>query len=135
MASPGNVGSHQATLTKSRPREIIYWPFVAFPSAWKNLFQAGPGSHILGVARMPTSVSIWQTASKTGWKATSELWRVMSTPFKSTFSTVRLREGVTRGAGSRTAGLVMAFKLLQVAEGHWRRLDGAELIPLVSFQS
>jgi hypothetical protein len=34
-------------------------------------------------------------------------------------------------ARSRTAGLVMAFKLLQVAEGHWRRLDGAELVPLV----
>jgi hypothetical protein len=25
----------------------------------------------------------------------------------------------------------MAFKLLQVAQGHWRKLDGAELIPLV----
>ena len=44
---------------------------------------------------------------------------------------MRLREGVTKGAGSRTAGLVMAFKLLQVAEGHWRRLDAAELVPLV----
>jgi len=38
---------------------------------------------------------------------------------------------VTKGAGSRTAGLVMAFKLLQVAEGHWRCLDAAALIPLV----
>ena len=52
-------------------------------------------------------------------------------PIESTFATVRLREGVTKGAGSRTAGLVMAFKLLQVAEGHWRRLDAAELVPLV----
>jgi len=26
---------------------------------------------------------------------------------------------------------VMAFKLLQVAEGHWRCLDAAELVPLV----
>jgi hypothetical protein len=42
-----------------------------------------------------------------------------------------LREGVTKGAGSRTAGLVMAFKLLQVAEGHWRNVDAAELVPLV----
>jgi hypothetical protein len=25
----------------------------------------------------------------------------------------------------------MAFKLLQVAEGHWRRIDAAELVPLV----
>ncbi len=52
-------------------------------------------------------------------------------PIESTFATVRLREGVTKGAGSRTAGLVMAFKLLLVAEGHWRRIDAAELVPLV----
>jgi len=26
---------------------------------------------------------------------------------------------------------VMAFKLLLVAEGHWRRIDAAELVPLV----
>ena len=25
----------------------------------------------------------------------------------------------------------MAFKLLQVADGHWRRLHAAELVPLV----
>ena len=60
-------------------------------------------------------------------------WKHLRTtnPIESTFATVRLREGVTKGAGSRTAGLVMAFKLLQVAEGHWRRLHAAELVPLV----
>jgi transposase-like protein len=60
-------------------------------------------------------------------------WKHLRTtnPIESTFATVRLREGVTKGAGSRTAGLTMAFKLLQVAEGHWRSLDAAELIPLV----
>jgi transposase-like protein len=60
-------------------------------------------------------------------------WKHLRTtnPIESTFATVRLREGVTKGAGSRTAGLVMAFKLLQVAEGHWRCLDAAELVPLV----
>ncbi len=56
-------------------------PWVPLPSVWKNLFQAGPGSHILGVARMPTSVSIWQIASNSGGSATDELWTVMSTPF------------------------------------------------------
>ena len=60
-------------------------------------------------------------------------WKHLRTtnPIESTFATVRLREGVTKGAGSRTAGLVMAFKLLQVAQGHWRRIDAAELVPLV----
>jgi putative transposase len=63
----------------------------------------------------------------------AEHWKHLRTtnPIESTFATVRLREGVTKGAGSRTAGLVMAFKLLQVAQGHWRRLDGAALLPLV----
>jgi transposase-like protein len=63
----------------------------------------------------------------------AEHWKHLRTtnPIESTFATVRLREGVTKGAGSRTAGLVMAFKLLQAAQGHWRRLDGAQLIPLV----
>ncbi len=57
--------------------------------------------------------------------------RSTTNPIESTFATVRLREGVTKGAGSRTAGLTMAFKLLQVAEGHWRCIDAAELVPLV----
>ena len=45
----------------------------------------------------------------------AEHWKHLRTtnPIESTFATVRLREGVTKGAGSRTAGLVMAFKLLQ----------------------
>ena len=60
-------------------------------------------------------------------------WQHLRTtnPIESTFATVRLREGVTKGAGSRTAGLTMAFKLLQVAEGHWRGINAAELVPLV----
>jgi Transposase, Mutator family len=40
-----------------------------------------------------------------------------SNPIESTFATVRARTNVTRGAGSREAGLAMAFKLLQAAEG------------------
>jgi hypothetical protein len=47
------------------------------------------------------------------------------------FATVRLRERLTKGAGSRTQGLLMAFKLLDMAQQHWRRLDGAALLPLV----
>jgi transposase-like protein len=63
----------------------------------------------------------------------AEHWKHLRTtnPIESTFATVRLREGVTKGAGSRTAGLAMAYKLLQAAQGHWRKLDGAELVPLV----
>jgi putative transposase len=52
-------------------------------------------------------------------------------PIESTFATVTLRSRVTRGAGSRAAGLTMTFKLLRAAEATWRRIDGQTLIPLV----
>ncbi len=52
-------------------------------------------------------------------------------PVESAFATVRLRQRVTKGAGTRTKGLTMAFKLLAMAEQRWRRLNGAHLLPLV----
>ena len=50
---------------------------------------------------------------------------------ESPFATVRLRQRVTKGAGSRRKGLLMAFQLLAMAEQRWRRINGAHLIPLV----
>jgi transposase-like protein len=50
---------------------------------------------------------------------------------ESAFATVRLRQRVTKGAGSRRKGLLMAFQLLAMAERRWRRINGAHLIPLV----
>jgi hypothetical protein len=52
-------------------------------------------------------------------------------PIESTFSTVRLTTRVTRGAGSRKAALAMAYKLLDAAQDRWRKIGGAELVPLV----
>ncbi|MGI5248938.1 IS256 family transposase [Actinacidiphila glaucinigra] len=52
-------------------------------------------------------------------------------PIESTFSTVRLRTKVTRGAGSRAAGLAMVFKLVESAQARWRTVNGAHLVPLV----
>jgi putative transposase len=54
-----------------------------------------------------------------------------SNPIESAFATVRLRQRITKGAGSRQRGLTMAFKLLEMAQLRWRRLNGAELLPLV----
>jgi transposase-like protein len=63
----------------------------------------------------------------------AEHWKHLRTTnvIESPFSTVRLRQRVTKGAGSRTKALLMAFKLLDMAQQRWRRLDGAELLPLV----
>ena len=52
-------------------------------------------------------------------------------PIESTFATVKLRQRVTKGAGSRTAGLTMAFKLLTMAEQRWRRLNAPHLVAQV----
>jgi hypothetical protein len=38
---------------------------------------------------------------------------------------------VTKGAGSRQKGLLMAFQLLVMAERRWRRINGAEKVPIV----
>ncbi|MCZ7627648.1 MAG: IS256 family transposase [Microthrixaceae bacterium] len=52
-------------------------------------------------------------------------------PIESTFSTVRLRTRVTRGAGSRQAALAMAYKLLDAAQDRWRKINAPHLVPLV----
>jgi transposase-like protein len=57
--------------------------------------------------------------------------RRTSNPIESTFATVRACTNVTKGPGSRQAGLAMAFKLLQAAEGRWRRVNAPELVALV----
>ncbi len=50
---------------------------------------------------------------------------------ESAFATVKARTRKTKGAGSRKAGLAMAFKLLTMSEKRWRKLNAAHLLPLV----
>jgi len=52
-------------------------------------------------------------------------------PIESAFATVRLRQRVTKGAGSRTKALTMAFKLLEMAQQRWRRINAPHLTALV----
>jgi putative transposase len=52
-------------------------------------------------------------------------------PVESPFATVKARTNVTKGAGSRKAGLAMAFKLLLAAEQRWRRVNAPHLVALV----
>ena len=63
----------------------------------------------------------------------AEHWGHLRTtnPIESTFATVKLRQRVTKGAGSRTAGLTMAFKLLTIAQQRWRRLNAPHLVAQV----
>jgi hypothetical protein len=52
-------------------------------------------------------------------------------PIESTFATVRHRTKITRGPGSRTAGLAMAFKLIEAAQDRWRAVNAPHLVALV----
>jgi transposase-like protein len=52
-------------------------------------------------------------------------------PIESTFGTVRHRTKITRGPGSRAAGLAMAFKLIQAAQARWRAVNAPHLVALV----
>jgi putative transposase len=63
----------------------------------------------------------------------AEHWIHLKTtnPIESTFATVRLRTKVTKGPGSRAAGLAMAFKLIEAAQDRWRAVNGSHLVALV----
>jgi transposase-like protein len=52
-------------------------------------------------------------------------------PIESTFATVRHRTKVTKGPGSKAAGLAMAFKLIEAAQRRWRAVNAPQLVALV----
>jgi transposase-like protein len=52
-------------------------------------------------------------------------------PIESTFATVRHRTKVTKGPGSKAAGIAMAFKLIQAAQERWRAVNAPHLVALV----
>jgi transposase-like protein len=63
----------------------------------------------------------------------AEHWIHLKTtnPIESTFATVRLRTKVTKGPGSRSAGLAMAYKLIEQAQTRWRMVNAPHLVALV----
>jgi putative transposase len=63
----------------------------------------------------------------------AEHWTHLRTtnPIESTFATVKARTKQTKGAGSRKAGLAMAWKLLMAAQQRWRRVNAPHLVALV----
>jgi transposase-like protein len=95
--------------------------------------------HALGVFREEYGAKYPKALAKLDrdWKALTafydypaEHWRHLRTtnPIESSFATVRLRTRVTKGAGSKTAALAMAYKLLESAQERWRRFNGHELV-------
>ena len=74
-----------------------------------------------------------QDALLTFYDFPAEHWKHLRTsnPIESTFAPVRARTNLTKGPGSRAAGLAMVFKLIEAAEGRWRKINGHELVALV----
>src|SRR6478735_1691160 len=52
-------------------------------------------------------------------------------PIESTFATVRNRSKITKGPGSRAAGIAMAYKLIEAAQSRWRAVNAPHLVALV----
>ena len=76
------------------------------------------------------------TTSTCCWSSTSTRPSTGSTcapPTRSkvTFATVRLRTKVTKGPGSRAAGMAMAYKLIDAAQARWRAVNAPHLVALV----
>lgn len=60
-------------------------------------------------------------------------WRHLRTtnPIESPFATVKARTRTTKGAGSRSAALALAFKLALAAQDHWRKVNAPHLVALL----
>jgi transposase-like protein len=52
-------------------------------------------------------------------------------PIESAFATVRNRNKITKGPGSRAAGIAMAYKLIEAAQSRWRAVNAPHLVALV----
>ena len=61
----------------------------------------------------------------------AEHWKPIRTgnPIESTFATVRHRTTRAKGCLSHDTAIIMVFKLIQAAQGSWRRLDGQNQLP------
>ena len=115
---------------KEALREIMNAPTREDAEAGIDRFEADYG------AKYPKAIASLrrdQDQLLTFFDFPAEHWKHIRTsnPIESTFATVRLRQRVTKGPGSRLRGLTMAVKLIQMAQARWRRLNGAHLLPLV----
>jgi hypothetical protein len=99
--------------------------------------QEAPPRQAASAAAIAEAVSAALTAARTARKAfydyPADHWVHLRTtnPIESTFATVRHRTKVTKGPGSRAAGLAMAFKLIQAAQDRWPMVNAPHLVALV----
>jgi transposase-like protein len=103
-----------------------------FVAALEGFFGSGAGLSAAVITRLLTAWQAdWQAFCQPDIEAEHWLPLKTSNPIESTFSSVRLRTRVTKGPGSKAAGLAMAFKLLESAQARWRAVNGPHLVALV----
>jgi putative transposase len=115
---------------KEQLHEIMYAPDRASALEEIAVFEQEYG------ARYPKAVETLrkdQERMLTFFDFPAEHWCHLRTtnPIESTFATVKARTKKTKGAGSRKAGLAMAWKLLMAAQQRWRRVNAPHLVALV----
>ena len=113
----------------AHPGAKMRWPRSATPrTATRRGRRAAHSRHDFG-AKCPKAVAKIVDdldALLAFYDFPAEHWIHLKTtnPIESTFATVRLRTKVTKGPGSRAAGLAMAFKLIESAQDRWRAVNG-----------
>jgi putative transposase len=71
-----------------------------------------------------------------GWPQRGDASRGVVVSFRSDpevlnrFATVRLRTKITKGPGSRAAGIAMAYKLIDAAQVRWHAVNAPHLVAL-----
>lgn len=96
-----------------------------------------PGQHavdeLVGVQAVERQITEDREELLAFYDFPAEHWIHLRTtnPMESTFSTVKLRTKVTRGAGRPAAALAMVFKLVESAQERWRAIRGVPLVALV----
>jgi len=78
----------------------------------------------------PTAASTTPSTTQTARSLPFSITALQIT-IESTFATVRLRTRVTKGPGSRAAGVAMAYKLIEAAQARWRVVNAPHLVALV----
>lgn len=110
---------HLHEIFQAETKEIAEEQVRAFVNEYRDRYPKAVASLIRDEEKLLTFYDFpaaqWQTIRSTN-------------VIESAFATVRLRQRVTKGAGTRTRGLTMAFQLLAMAEKRWRKIRSPHLV-------
>jgi Transposase, Mutator family len=132
--SPTSSGLSRAPRTRGRRRR---WPRSGTPRTNSMPSTPWPRSRPLTArssgrrSRRSPTISRCYSRSTTTRPSTGSTCGPRTPSLESTFATVRHRTKITRGPGSRAAGLAMAFKLIEAAQDRWRAVNAPHLVALV----